>query len=236
MQQGVKLGVQGYVSYQLFGKRFWITTTHISILIVCLSLLCLAYLSGRVIRKANPRHVPSMLLNIIECIVQGLDRMTCSNMGKEQGMKFANYMGTLFLFLICSNLSGLFGLRPPTADYAITFCLAGISFFLIQITGIIQNGFGHWKSLFEPLPFLFPINFIGEIATPLSLSLRLFGNVMAGTVMLKLLYGLLPKWLLIGWPALLHAYFDLFSGLIQAYVFCMLTMIFIANQFQEKGE
>ena len=83
--------------------------------------------------------------------------------------------------------------------------------------------------MFQPLPLLFPINLIGEIAVPISLSLRLFGNVLSGTVIMGLLYGLLYKitW---GWPGILHVYFDLFSGCIQAYVFAMLTMVFIKDK------
>ena len=88
--------------------------------------------------------------------------------------------------------------------------------------------------LFQPLPFLFPINLIGEFATPLSLSLRLFGNVMAGTVLLALFYGLLPWFAKLGIPAFLHGYFDLFSGAIQAYVFSMLTMVFVSQKAETE--
>ena len=78
------------------------------------------------------------------------------------------------------------------------------------------------------LPIWLPINLIGDIAVPISLSLRLFANVLSGTVMMALLYGLLQKIAYV-WPAALHAYFDLFSGGIQTYVFCMLTMTYISN-------
>ena len=82
---------------------------------------------------------------------------------------------------------------------------------------------------FKPLPFLFPINLTGEIAAPFSISLRLFGNVLSGTVIMGLIYGLLYKiaW---AWPGFLHIYFDVFSGAIQAYVFCMLTMVYINDK------
>ena len=135
----------------------------------------------------------------------------------------------LFLLLIVSNISGLLGLRPPTADYGVTLPLGLISFTLIQYNNIKYNKAGAFTSLFQPLPLLFPINLIGEIAVPISLSLRLFGNVLSGTVIMGLLYGLLYKitW---GWPGILHVYFDLFSGCIQAYVFAMLTMVFIKDK------
>ncbi len=86
--------------------------------------------------------------------------------------------------------------------------------------------------LFQPIWFLFPINLIGEFAVPLSLSLRLFGNVMSGTVLMGLIYDLLKPFT-IGYPALLHAYFDLFSGCIQAYVFCMLTMVYVNDKIAD---
>ena len=89
------------------------------------------------------------------------------------------------------------------------------------------------KELFEPIPLLFPINLIGEIAVPISLSLRVFGNVLAGTVIMALLYGLLSKVAFV-WPGALHAYFDVFSGAIQSYVFCMLTMVFIGNKIPDN--
>ena len=126
-------------------------------------------------------------------------------------------------------MSGLFGLRPPTADYGITLPLGLITFALIQYNGIKVNKTRHFTDLFKPLWFLFPINLIGEFAVPLSLSLRLFGNVMSGTVLMGLIYELLRPFA-VGWPAVLHVYFDVFSGCIQAYVICMLTMVYINDK------
>ena len=79
------------------------------------------------------------------------------------------------------------------------------------------------------LPIWLPINLISEIAVPISLSLRLFANVLSGTVMMALIYGLLPHIATLIWPAALHAYLDVFAGVLQSYVFAMLTMVFIAN-------
>ena len=85
--------------------------------------------------------------------------------------------------------------------------------------------------MFEPFPIFFPVNVISEFATPVSMSLRLFGNVLAGTIMLGLWYSLLPWFAKLGIPAFLHMYFDLFSGAIQTYVFGMLTMTFIRDKY-----
>ena len=89
------------------------------------------------------------------------------------------------------------------------------------------------KGLCDPWPFWAPINIIGDVAVPISLSLRLFANVLSGTVMLALVYALLAKIAYI-WPAALHVYFDLFSGAIQTYVFCMLTMTYISDAIGDE--
>ncbi|MFR9100175.1 MAG: F0F1 ATP synthase subunit A, partial [Anaerostipes hadrus] len=103
-------------------------------------------------------------------------------------------------------------------------------FVLIQYSAFKTSKLHVFTDLFKPIPILFPINLIGEFATPLSMSLRLFGNIMAGTIMMALWYGLLPWLAQLGVPAFLHMYFDLFSGAIQTFVFAMLTMTFITDK------
>lgn len=232
----LSLGVDGYFSYKLFGQTFYLTTTHVSLLIIMLIIIAFAIVANRALKKADPNKTPGMFVNILEYLVETFDGLTKANMGEKHGYKFSNYIGTLFIFIILSNISGLFGLRPPTADYGITLSLALITFVLIHYNGFKYQKIGHVTNLFKPL-LLTPINIIGEIATPLSMSLRLFGNILSGTVMLGLVYGLIPKVILRFMPPILaplHFYFDLFSGAIQTYVFCMLTMVFISNTFEEN--
>ena len=229
---GLDIGINGYFSYSFFGHEVWLTNTHISILLVMLTLIIFAICANIAIRKADYKKAPGKFVNLIELLVEQLDGLTKTSMGETHGLKFSNYIGTLFAFLILANISGLLGLRPPTADYGVTLALGLITFFLIHWNGFKYQKMGHITGLFKPLPFLFPINIIGEVATPISLSLRLFGNVMSGTVMMGLIYGLLPKVLTLVWPSVLHGYFDLFSGAIQTYVFCMLTMVFISQTFE----
>lgn len=228
----VNFGIDGYQQYSLFGHKLYLTTTHISIIIVMLALIIFALFANRAIKKADPYKVPGTFLNIVEYIVEALDNMTITNMGSKYGYKFTNYIGTLFMFILLSNISGLFGLRPPTADYGTTLSLALITFVLIHYNGFKYQKAGHITGLFKPL-LLSPINIIGEIATPISMSLRLFGNILSGTVMMGLIYGLLPKFFVLFWPGVLHGYFDVFSGAIQTYVFAMLTMVYISNTFEE---
>lgn len=218
--------IHGVFSYEFFGYEVWITTTHICLLIVLLVLIGFAMAAGAAMKKAT--EVPGTFQNIVELIVEMLDKMTISVMGKNAG-KFLNYIGTVFIFILICNFSGLFGLRPPTADYGVTLPLG-----LMTFTMIHYNKFKHKKvkgvlaELTDPWPIWAPINIIGYVAVPISLSLRLFANVLSGVVMMALVYGLLSM-IAIGWPAVLHVYFDLFSGAIQTYVFCMLTMTYVSD-------
>ncbi len=222
--------IQGLFSYKLFGQTFWITTTHVSILIVMIIILIFAVAAR--IKISHAEEYPTGFQNVVEMIVEMLDNMVESNMGVH-AKKFRNYIGTIFIFIFISNISGLVGLRPPTADYGVTLPLGLITFSLIQFNNIKYNKFGAFTDLFKPLPFLFPINLIGEVAVPFSLSLRLFGNVLSGTVMMSLIYSLLSN-IAIGWTGFLHIYFDLFSGAIQTYVFCMLTMVFVSQKMPSE--
>ena len=228
--------IHGLFSYELFGHTFWITSSHVCILIVMLLLIGFAIAANRVMKRAT--DVPGTFQNIVELVVELLDKMVENTMGKK-GRKFANYIGTIFLFIILSNISGIFGLRPPTADLGTTLCLGLITFFLIHITQFrYQKPKEIWEGMCSPLPpwlpIWMPINLIGEIAVPISLSLRLFANILSGTVIMALVYGLMSK-IAIAWPAVLHVYFDLFSGAIQTYVFCMLTMTYISNNMGEEA-
>lgn len=218
--------VHGVFSYELFGQTVWITTTHVCVLIVMLVIIAFCTAANRAVKHAG--EIPGIFLNIVELIVEMLDNMVGGVMGKF-AVNFRNYIGTIFIFIFMSNISGLFGLRPPTADYGVTFALGIMTFVIIhynqfkyqKVKGVIQG-------LCDPWPIWLPINIIGNIAVPISLSLRLFANILSGVVMMALIYGLLSKIAII-WPAALHVYFDLFSGAIQTYVFCMLTMTYITS-------
>ncbi len=241
MEQGILLSadldfnIHGIFSYELFGQTVWITTSHVCILIVMLVLMGFALAANRAMKHAT--EVPGTFQNIVELIVEKLDGMSKGVMGKY-AVRFRNYIGTIFIFILFSNISGLFGLRPPTADYGTTLALGLITFTLIHVTQFKNNSLKSiWVDMCSPLPpwlpIWFPINVISEIAVPISLSLRLFANVLSGTIMMALIYGLLG-WIATIWPAALHVYFDLFSGAIQTYVFCMLTMTYITNAYPSE--
>ncbi len=234
MPNGIWLGgsadidfmVHGVFPYKFFGHTVWITTTHICLLIVLLVIIGFAIAANAAMKRAT--EVPGFFQNIVELVVEMLDNMIKGTMGKSAA-KFANYIGTIFIFILISNFSGLFGLRPPTADYGVTLPLGLLTFVLIHFNKFkYKKVKGVLADLCDPWPIWAPINIIGYVAVPISLSLRLFANVLSGVVMMALVYGLL-RVIAIGWPAVLHVYFDLFSGAIQTYVFCMLTMTYISD-------
>lgn len=233
-QKEVDFMIHGIFSYELFGQELWITTTHVSLLIVMLILVGFAIVVNVKVRKADPRQASKGILNAAELMVSMLDDMIKGTMGEKHYRKFANYISTIFAFILLSNISGLLGLRPPTADYGVTLPLALITFTMIHFNKFkYQKVKGVIRGLCDPWPFWAPINIIGDIAVPVSLSLRLFANILSGTAIMTLLYTMLSKFALI-WPAALHVYFDLFSGAIQTYVFCMLTMTYITNAIGDE--
>lgn len=223
--------IHGIFPYEVFGQTVWITTTHVCVLIILLVLTVFALLASRRMKQAE--EIPGRFQNIIEMIVEMLDKVVSGVMGKK-APKFVNYISTIFIFILVCNISGLFGLRPPTADYGVTLPLGILTFAMIHFNKFKhQKVSGVIKGLCDPWPIWLPINIIGDIAVPISLSLRLFANILSGTVMMALVYGLLG-WVATIWPAALHVYFDLFSGAIQTYVFCMLTMTYVSDAIGEN--
>lgn len=222
--------IHSLTKVNIFRGKVFLTTTHVSLLIVCVGMI----VGALVLRcKLKDTDSPGQVQNIVEMVVESLDGFVQSTLGRY-GARYQNYIATLFLFLLFCNLSGLLGLRPPTADYGVTLPLGVITFLLIQYNNIRWNKGKAFTDLFQPIPILFPINLIGELAVPFSLSLRLFGNVVSGTVIMALIYGLLERFAFF-WPGVLHVYFDVFSGAIQTYVFCMLTLVFISQKIPKEN-
>jgi F-type H+-transporting ATPase subunit a len=204
------------VMFYIFG--FPITEVVTTTWIIMLVLIVFGWLGGR-----NLKKIPSTFQNIIELIVDSINKLTETTMGGDK-LGFAPYMGTLALFLAIANLSGLLGIRPPTADLNTTFALSLLTFIAVQYFGIKSKGKDYFKGFIEPFVLMFPLNVIGELANPISLSFRLFGNILGGLIIMALIYSAAP----IIAPILPHIYFDLFSGVLQTFIFVMLTMVFIS--------
>lgn len=215
----------------MFGKEIYIHDTVFNSWVIVLVLSIFAIYVGSKAKKVKAKDRPKGILNIIEMVVTGVDSLVKNTMG-EQNMKFSPYILTLALFLAVANLFGLLGFAPPTSDYNVTLALAIITFILTQFYGLKSKGLkGYTKGFFEPVPFLFPINIIGELANPVSMSFRLFGNILSGVIIMGLMYSALSAVSPFIAPVitpLFHGYFDIFSGLIQTFIFMMLTMVFVS--------
>ncbi|MBR5295661.1 MAG: F0F1 ATP synthase subunit A, partial [Clostridia bacterium] len=189
--------------------------------------------------------------HIAEWIVTTTQNLVKDNMG-EYFLGFAPFIAAILALSAFSSLLSLFGLYPPTSDLNVVAGWAILVFILITHYKLKAGPINYLKSFAEPVAFLAPMNVISEVATPLSMSFRHYGNVLSGTVISTLLasalgglstmvLGWLPgflgeiPFLQIGIPAVLSVYFDLFSGCLQAYIFAMLTMLYISGGFNAEA-
>ena len=184
--------------------------------------------------------VPTGMQNVIELIVEAINNFASEMIGKE-GRKFAPYIGTIALFLIVSNTIGALFMSeltngiicPPTRTLAVPVALAVMTIVVVIGAGIKKKGLiGFIKSLFKPAFIMFPFKLLEFVIKPLSLSLRLFGNIFGAYIAMELLFQSLP-W---GIPAVASLYFDLFDGGLQAFVFVLLTSLYIAEEVEEEEE
>ena len=189
-------------------------------------LTLLAILFVRNLRVENPGKKQIVL----ETAIGGMYHFFEDSMGSH-GKRYIPYMITVGLYIGVANLIGLFGFKPPTKDMNVTIALAFMSILLIEIAGVKQKGFKGWmKSFAQPVPIILPINILEIFIRPLSLCMRLFGNVLGAFVVMELIKLLIPVFI----PVVFSLYFDIFDGLIQAYVFVFLTSLFIGEAIEES--
>ena len=185
-----------------------------------------------------------------EFIVKTAENFVRSNMG-EKWAHYTSFIASIFALSLCSSLASLVGLWSPTADVSTTMAWAIVVFVIITATKIRTNGVGGYlKGFCDPIFVMAPFNVLGEVFTPISMAFRHFGNIVSGTVITALVYaalvaanhalfGWLPgavgeilsavPFLTVGVPAVISLYFDWFGSFMQAFIFCMLTMMFIAS-------
>lgn len=223
--------------------NFRITETMRNGWIVILLVAVLCFVLTRNLKTKNPskrqlltEKVYSMLMNLVE-----------GTMGTKY-IKFAPYICALFAYSMFGSLLGLTGLRPVTGDLSTTVAMAVLTTIMVQTNNIRINGVGGWlKSFTQPVPFITPLNLISEVANPVSMAFRHFGNIAAGIVITNIVYaalaalsnlilGFIPNDAIsaipifqVGLPAVLSIYFDLFTGFLQAYIICMLTMVYVSG-------
>jgi F-type H+-transporting ATPase subunit a len=225
--------------FKLLGIDFPITLAIVEQWVIILVIMMFVLLSTRKLET-----IPKGIQVWGELIVETINNVVKSIMG-EKFTHFAPYIGTIMIYLLIMNLFGLTGFEPPTTDYSIALSLAIVSFVIIQVTAIKHNGFGHYLTAYaKPIWPLTPLNLIERFVVPVSLSLRLFGNMFAASILMGLIHSALEyasKLLHLGIfgnhvhfglfqiviPLFANAYFDVFDGAIQMVIFSMLTMIFI---------
>ena len=173
-------------------------------------------------RNLKVNHI-SKRQAILETAVVTMDNFFKDLLG-EAGKQYVPYLITVALYIACSNVIGVFGVKPPTKDLDVTAALALMSIVLIEYAGVrARGGAGFLKSLAAPTPIMSPMNILEIAIRPTSLCMRLFGNVLGAFVIMELLKLVVPVFV----PAVFSLYFDLFDGLIQTYVFVFLTSLFM---------
>lgn len=166
------------------------------------------------------------LQNILEFMIDGLNNFSERVSGVRSSW-LNRYMFGLSAFLLVSATTDLVKVRPPTADLRVTGLLAIITFFLLNYYGFKKKKFkGRIKSLASPSPIIFPIRVLSDLATPVSLACRLFGNMVGGMIIMELLYMALGNFALLV-PSIFALYFSIFEPLIQVYIFVTLTLSYI---------
>lgn len=201
------------------------------IIMGCLS-LSFIYI-GLKFKKADPLQKPKGILLVVETLVDMVGKYMHSIMPSQFEKNYYPYFAMMFVYLVFSNVSGLLGFEAPTSNYSITLSITLITFTLIQFNAVrTKGGLTYLKDLVWP-----PTNILGTIAPLISLSMRLFGNILSGSILMSLVYaftGYLSSFVMsfnfLG-PVIapiLHVYFDVFAGCIQTLVFITLSSILIA--------
>ncbi len=206
-------------SYQLD-----IPQTTVTQWIVMAVLIILAFIFTR-----NLKVVPTGKQALLESFLGMLYNLFYGVLG-EHGKKYIPYMMTLIMFIGASNIMGIFGVAPPTKNLNATAALAITSIVLIQYASIRHRGVGGWLKHFgHPNKIVTPLNVLELVIKPFSLCMRLFGNILGAFIVMELIIFCVP----VAVPAVFSLYFDLFDGLLQAYIFCFLTSLYISEAFED---
>ncbi|RCX14322.1 ATP synthase F0 subcomplex A subunit [Anaerobacterium chartisolvens] len=216
---------------RIFGYRIPVSDTMVVVSIIVTALILLAFIFTRKLEA-----VPKGKQNVVEAVVEFINSFAKENIGHHWRF-FSAYLGTVLLFLIVSNTISIFNifpghdfkLRPPTRNINVTACMAIISILVVLFSGIaIKKPKGWLKSFAEPMPVILPFKILDYFIRPFSLALRLFGNIMGAFIIMELIYLVMPAVV----PAALSIYFDLFDGILQAYIFVFLSSLYIAEAIE----
>jgi F-type H+-transporting ATPase subunit a len=227
------IGIKTVFTIHAFGTSVAISDTVVSTWIVMAVLILAAFVLTR-----RMREIPKKPQLLLEALIGFINNFVTENAG-HHGKDFAAFLGTLFIFLLAANLAPmitpiggfgfepLFVIKPLTRDINVTAGLAVTVIVTVILAGIRYKGpKGFLKSFITPLPF--PFSLMEYVIKPMSLSLRLFGNILGAYIIMQLIETVMP----VAFPPLAGLYFDLFDGLIQAVVFAFLSTIYIAEAIE----
>ena len=222
--------------------------TVYSIIIVTIFMAILLLIVNKILVKFDPLDKPK---GIVLVMMMGVNFIENLLRGAINNKKYINqltpYFLTIILYIFLSNIAGLFSIECPTSNYSVTLTLAALTCILIEVYSFkARGGKKYVKAWFEPLAPFVVMNTISKLSTLLSLSLRLFGNILAGSVLMSVIYQLFARIsalipvvgdfniVAIIIAPVLHFYFDLFSGVMQAFLFTNLSANFIGNELPKE--
>jgi F-type H+-transporting ATPase subunit a len=224
-------GMKGInVEFEMFAERvdvFGLSVSKTTVttwwIIGVLFILCLIF---RLFIYPKFTDSPKGIQNVVEILVEACENFTNSQT-HNLSPALAEYIFSIALMIIGCAVVELFSVRPPTSDLVFTFSLGLLTFILINYYGIKKKGFfGRIKFLATPSPIIFPMKILSDVAVPVSLACRLFGNMLGGMIVMDLLKSSLGGYA-VGMTSLAGLYFNLFHPLIQTYIFIVLTLTFI---------
>lgn len=224
-------------SVELFGLKLGETTIYTMIIVLIVTILCLIF---RFLVFPKFKDKPEGFQNVIELCVETVEKFCVDATGKKAGKSLAPYMFALAIYLVLSASLELLGLRAPTSDLVVTFSMGLITFVLLNYFGFKKLGIGgRIKAMGGPMvamrPIMIPLKIISDVAIPISLACRLFGNMLGGMIVMELLKGVLGGYAS-GIPGIAGLYFNLFHPLIQAYIFITLSLTFIDEAMEGLEE
>jgi F-type H+-transporting ATPase subunit a len=216
----IKLNHDTAFVLELFDKNFAVSQSVVIQWIVMAVIIIIAFV---VTRKLT--IIPSKRQTVVEMIVEFLNGLVDTDMGEEHEKAYGPFIGTLAIFMLILNLTGLMGVAPATMDINVTLAFALVSFFAINGYAIRYNHLGNYlQSYLKPYPAMLPMNVLEKFTVIISLTLRLAINMLAGVILLHLVYYAMGYFAFII-PVPLHLFFDMFVPAIQTYVFIKLTMV-----------
>ena len=224
-----------------------IQTTVYSIIIITVSMALLLLYINKKLKAYDPLSEPKGVVLLVIMFAQMIDKMVKEKTNERVAKYLTPYIMSVVAYIFLSNIAGLFSLETPTSNYSVTLVLGALTCILIEVYSAKERGpKGYIKSWFEPLAPFVLVNILSKISTLLSLSLRLFGNILSGGILMSVIYQMLGsisklipfigQFNIVGViiAPVLHFYFDLFSGIMQAYIFITLTISFIGKELPNE--